>query len=528
MTNKRLSVLLETEGTYPYAGGGVSTWCDILSKELSQIDFYIYAITGTPVNKLKYSVPKNVLKIQQIPLWGSAEPSEHILPDIPFSNIYLRKKQTTENVVEKDFLPLFKSLIKQILDPIAQPVFLADVFHKMYRYFLKFDYKETFRSKVVWKMFKQEVLAFYQEKLNDSGDDVIPTVFDMTTAMRWLYFYLMGIHAPVPKTDITHATIAGFCGLASIISKLEYKTPMVVTDHGVFIREKYIAISNAEFSFFAKKFLMNLSTLVSKLCYLYADQVSPVANFNIRWEKHFGANKAKIKTIYNGIDPAIFVPKNKPEKSKGRPTVVAAAHIFPLKDIETMIRSCAVVRREIQDVKFIVYGSLDVAPDYANKCQGLIKELNLEKNFELGGFHNKPTEIYNEGDISALSSISEGFPYTVLESMACSRPVVATDVGGVKEALEGFGIVVKPRDAESFGAGVIKLLKDHELRQYLGRLAREQVILKFKISDSIDQYFEAYQKLASPQQQYRLDSIEKPFEEYYKKADISLLKMLYI
>ena len=80
--------------------------------------------------------------------------------------------------------------------------------------------------------------------------------------------------------------------------------------------------------------------------------------------------------------------------------------------------------------------------------------------------------------------------------MSCARPVVATDVGGVKEALDGFGVIVKPRDANAFGQGVIKLLKDEETRQNMGRLAREEVILKFKISTSIDQYLNAYQSFA--------------------------------
>ncbi|OQX88354.1 hypothetical protein B6D60_02305 [candidate division KSB1 bacterium 4484_87] len=517
MKKNRTSVLMETEGTYPYAGGGVSTWCDILASELNQVDFYVYAITGTPTFKLKYSVPKNVRKIQQIPLWGTVEPSEYILPDVPFSEIYLRRKKTTEKIIEENFIPLFQPLIRQILSPDDQYILLADVFHRMYRYFLVYDYKETFRSRLVWEAFKKEVMDYYYDR---AQDEEIPSIFDITTTMRWLYFYLMGIHAPIPETDVTHATIAGFSGLASIISKLEYGTPMIVTDHGVFVRERYIAISNSDFSFFAKKFLMNLSIIVSKLCYTFADQVSPVANFNIRWEKLFGANQKKIKTIYNGIDPSIFVPKSKPEKSQGRPTVVAAAHLIPLKDIETMIRSCDYVRKRIPNVKYIVYGSLEVAPDYVAKCRKLIKELNLEENFELGGYHNKPTEIYNEGDISVLSSISEGFPYTVLESMACGRPVVATDVGGVKEALSGYGVIVKPRDAEAFGEGVIKLLENREYRQHLGRLAREQVLLKFQISTSIDYYREAYERLSKmkkkPTSKIR-DITEKPDKKMFDK-----------
>ena len=386
-------------------------------------------------------------------------------------------------------------MIKQILQPDEQFASMGKVFHQMYRYFQKYDYKETFRAQSVWQTFKADVFTFYNE--NETEAEEMPSAYDITTTMRWLYYYLMEIHAPVPETDVAHATIAGFSGLMGIISKLEYNTPFIVTDHGVFVRERYIAISSSEFTYFSKKFLMNLSSLVSKLCYVYADLVAPVANFNKRWESRFGADVEKIKTIYNGIDPEVFVPKNKPEKTAGRPTVVAAAHLIPLKDIETMIRSCKVVRKEIPNVRYVVYGSLDVAPDYSEKCSRLIKELNVEENFELGGFHSKPSEIYNEGDISALSSISEGFPYTVLESMSCARPVVATDVGGVKEALEGYGVIVKPRDANAFGEGVIKLLKNDEVRQNMGRLAREQVLLKFRNSTSIDHYLEAYQKFAA-------------------------------
>jgi polysaccharide biosynthesis protein PelF len=146
-----------------------------------------------------------------------------------------------------------------------------------------------------------------------------------------------------------------------------------------------------------------------------------------------------------------------------------------------------------------VYGSLDADPLYTKKCQLLIKQLKLEENFILAGHHPNPSEIYNEGDISVLSSISEGFPYTVIESMACARPVVATDVGGVREALEGFGIIVRPRDPKALAEGIIKLLTDHELRETLGRRAREEVLAKYRTNLTIEEYkksyFEAIQKL---------------------------------
>jgi glycosyltransferase involved in cell wall biosynthesis len=171
---------------------------------------------------------------------------------------------------------------------------------------------------------------------------------------------------------------------------------------------------------------------------------------------------------------------------------VAAARVFPLKDIEMMIRSAAVARDLMPDVQYLVYGSLDADIPYVERCRALIAELGLEEVFTFAGHHSKPADLYNEGDISALSSISEGFPYTVLESMACARPVVATDVGGVREALEGYGILVPPRDHVAFGEAVVTLLADPDLRARLGRQAREAVLARFRTAHSVDGYRRFY------------------------------------
>ena len=109
---------------------------------------------------------------------------------------------------------------------------------------------------------------------------------------------------------------------------------------------------------------------------------------------------------------------------------------------------------------------------------------DLKEHFIFGGFHDQPNMVFNEGDISILTSISEGFPYTVLESMSCGRPVVSTDVGGVKDAIADCGIMCKPRDPQSLADGVIKLLKDADLRIELGKKGRERVLLNFTIKKS--------------------------------------------
>jgi len=263
--------------------------------------------------------------------------------------------------------------------------------------------------------------------------------------------------------------------------------------------ERYLALATDKLSRFSKRFLLNLSAYASRIIYACADQISPVCDYNQRWELRYGGTADRIRTIYNGIDPGVFTPHEKPEKTRHSPTVVAVARIFPLKDIETMIRSCAMVREDVPDVQYIVYGPTDVDLPYTKRCMDLIGEYALERCFIFGGFHPKPHEVYNEGDLSILSSISEGFPYTVIESMACARPVVATAVGGVPEALEGYGILARPRDYRALAHGVVKLLRDHELRQGLGKVSRDRVLLRFRTTLTMNEYMQTYLTLSGRQ-----------------------------
>ncbi|HMI07914.1 MAG TPA: glycosyltransferase family 4 protein, partial [Flavobacterium sp.] len=111
----------------------------------------------------------------------------------------------------------------------------------------------------------------------------------------------------------------------------------------------------------------------------------------------------------------------------------------------------------------------------------------------LAGYHDKPQQLFCEGDVSILTSISEGFPYTVLESMSCGIPVVATDVGGVTEALDDkCGFICKPKDHEALGQSVVTLLQDENMRKRMGAYARKKVIDNFTIDKFIKEYEIAY------------------------------------
>ena len=485
---KKLEVMMIFEGTYPFNGGGVSTWAHILCDKVKNVNYTLYSVNANYEESPKFKLSQTVKKVIQLPMWSPLEPSELNTVDKKYYKIVSRKVKEDEAEVITVFVPLFEKLIDLIFQEQANVNEIDETIFQMWRFFQKYDYKKTMKSLPVWTSFQNSISHVIAQDANYAA-----SLFDFTVAMRWLYRFLLPISIQVPKMDVSHISLSGFPVLPALILKYKYGTPIIATEHGVFIRERLIAINTSEYSFFLKNFLIKFSECITKLAYHKTDIILSVNKFNISWEKLYGANPDKINVVYNGIDHNLFVPAEKPSQLKNIPTVVAAARIFELKDILTMIRSCAVVVKEIPNVSFLIYGDNNAVPAYTKACTNLIKELKLEKNFIFAGHHNNPQKLYCEGDISILTSISEGFPYTVIESMSCGIPVVATDVGGVTEALnEECGIICKPKDHEGIGQSVIKLLKDTELRKKMGEAARERVIAHFTIEKFIRNYEVAY------------------------------------
>lgn len=511
---KKLDVMMIFEGTYPFNGGGVSTWAHILCDKIKNANFTLYSVNANYEEKPKYTLNKSVKKIIQLPMWSPLEINELEISDKKFYKTVSRKEKNDQDAIVKVFVPLFEKLIQLIFTENANVQEIDSTVYQMWLYFQKHDYKKTMSSLPVWKAFQQNISQTIAK-----DEHYKATLYDFTVAMRWLYRFLMPISVQVPKMDVSHISLAGFPVIPALILKYKYGTPIVATEHGVFIRERLIAINSSEFSFFLKNFLIKFSECITKLAYYKTDVILSVNKFNLSWEKRYGADPDKINVVYNGIDHTLFVPTPKPAQLQNTPTVVAAARVFELKDIHTMIRACAVVAKEIPNVKFLVYGDNNAVPAYTQSCNALIKSLSLEKNFIFAGHHNNPHELYCEGDLSILTSISEGFPYTVIESMSCGIPVVATDVGGVTEALtDDCGMICKPKDHEGIGNSVIKLLKDKDLREKMGVAARARVIENFTIDTFIHNYEAtynfAYSASKSDKPDYSNTMLKKALEDW--------------
>src|SRR5436190_4927615 len=116
----RLSVLLTTEGTFPYHRGGVSTWCHALTNELSDIDFTVLAITMHPYLEPQYALAPNVRGVITVPLWGTEDPAEYG-DHASFPDYLQRRWSTTRRDIEQEFLPAYETFLNQLVDPTHTP-----------------------------------------------------------------------------------------------------------------------------------------------------------------------------------------------------------------------------------------------------------------------------------------------------------------------------------------------------------------------------------------------------------------------
>src|ERR1700691_928292 len=111
---KPISVLLTTEGTYPFYAGGVSTWCHRLTHGLPDIDFTLLAVVTNPYPPIKHELAPNVQGVIKVPQWGLLQPAEYSNHQ-PASIVLRNLWDTTRQRISASFKPLFERFIALIL-----------------------------------------------------------------------------------------------------------------------------------------------------------------------------------------------------------------------------------------------------------------------------------------------------------------------------------------------------------------------------------------------------------------------------
>lgn len=486
----RLSVLLTTEGTYPYHKGGVSTWCHALTSKLPDVDFTILAVSMNPYLEQVYTLSPNVRQLVTVPLWGTEDPAEY---GTDSTIEFLRRRwRTTGETVASQFVPAYAQLLRECVAARSDPTAVADAIIRLHDYLATFDYQRTMTDRAVWETFAQITTNAWIRETHAKDPAALGELAD---AWRLLFRLLTVLSTPVPRTDLAHSAASAFCGLPCVIAKLKWGTPFLLTEHGVYLREQYLNLSRSVRSTFVRWLLLHVISAVADLNYALADQLSPVCRYNTRWEQWRGVDNERIRVIYNGADPQRFSPAPNAASNKTRPLVVNVGLIFPLKGQIDLIEAAALVRRTVPDVEVRLYGNAS-DHDYHRMCETRVRELGLAGTVVFAGATKEPWEVYRQADIVAAASISEAFPYAAIEAMLSGATIVATDVGGVREALGPAGVLVNPHDPEALAAAIVQLLASPADRRRLGDAARARAVRHFTEGKFVEEYRATYRRLA--------------------------------
>lgn len=495
-TSEALKVMLVTEGTYPFHWGGVSTWCHLLIRDLPEVNFTVFSIAADPHLTPQITLLDNVVDFRPIPLWGIREATE-LNQNLGMLELLKKKQHTSEEIIAEKFVPIFSSFIRDLFLSDSEPERLGEYLHKMYRFYLEHNFDTVMRSKAVWDSFVDTVQqSFPQSAANYGYPNAEFALEDITTALQWLYHWFFPLANPLPKVDVTHTSMAGISTMIGIVAKLEYGTAFLLSEHGIYLRERYLEEAQSSGSLFLKLFKLRFARRMTDLSYAASDQVSPCCDYNQRWELQSGAVKDRLRTIYYGADDQKFYAAGKPIGEP--PVVVWVGRINPLKDVMTLLKAAALVHESRPDIKFQLYGSppLEDIP-YYEECKALQSSLGLEEAVIFKGYASNTAEAYNEGDVVVLSSISEGFPFATLEAMLCGKPIVATSVGGIPEQIAGCGFVVEPRNPKEMADAILKLMNDKELCAQLGVAAREKALQEFSVRQSREAYMTSYYRITN-------------------------------
>ncbi|MEV6203997.1 GT4 family glycosyltransferase PelF [Streptomyces sp. NPDC051771] len=473
-------VTMLTEGTYPHVHGGVSTWCDQLVRGMPEVTFEILALTGSGREPVTWELPPNVTRHTAFPLWG--HPRGPAAPT--------RARRPPRGRARRRFLASYEHFLLALLDPdaghdLAGPLYELAALAREGRLTPALRSEAALRSLMwIWTMPHLPTRA--------AG----PTVHDALTATDLLEHALRPLGARIADGSVAHAVSSGLATLPALAAQHFEGVPFLLTEHGIYLRERYLGYRTEAQRWPVKALMLGFYRELNSLGYRQADLITPCNQYNRRWEERGGAPADRIRTVYNGVDPALF-PEAGPEPET--PTLSWCGRIDPIKDLETLIRAYAISRAELPELRLRLFGPVPAGnEDYRTLLEKLAAELGVADGVSFEGRVSDVPSAYAAGSVVMLSSISEGFPFSLIEAMSCGRATVSTDVGGVREAVGDAGVVVPPREPAVMAAAASALLRDGARRAELGRQARQRVIDEFTLHRSVDGFRRIYRELAAP------------------------------
>ncbi len=204
-----------------------------------------------------------------------------------------------------------------------------------------------------------------------------------------------------------------------------------------------------------------------------------------------GRTTAPIRLIYNGVDlssydhtePCCTLPEEY-GLEPGSQIVGVVARLEPEKGHPTLLEAWPAVLRAVPDVYLLIVGE----GSRREALEGLARQLRIAHRVVFTGRRDDVPSVTAALDVAVLPSYREAQGLSILEALALSRPVVASNVGGIPEMItDGVnGLLVPPHDPDALAAAIVRLLRDHPLADTLGRRGHDMVHDRFCIDLMVD------------------------------------------
>ena len=212
-----------------------------------------------------------------------------------------------------------------------------------------------------------------------------------------------------------------------------------------------------------------------------------------------GVPPARAVTVHEGVDlervHAAPVARLHEELwlPHGSPVVGNVAALVPHKGQRYLVQAVPQILREQPDVRIVIAGEGELR----EALQHQIAQHHLEKHVILAGFRPDVLSLHKAFDLFVMSSVTEGLGTSLLDAMACGRPIVATSAGGIPEVVADgeTGILVPPRDHAALAEAIIRLLADTGLREGMGAAGLARVRRQFSAEVMGQNTLRAYQRL---------------------------------
>ena len=480
-------ILIVAEGTYPFVRGGVSSWIHQLITGLNQFTFGVIFLGSRreDYGEIKYELPENLIYFKAAYLFDD----EELPKPLP---------------VEKN-----KKLLKRLEDihTLIKEGKVPEELLSVETYTRKITEKEFLYGRTSWEFITDSYLKL-------ARDNPFVEYFWTVRNIHLPVWRVSRIVGELPETAIIHSPSTGYAGFLSSLLGKRWKRPFILTEHGIYTRERKIDILISDFireeKFFfqreygevghIKELWINFFLLLGKLSYTAADRIVSLYEDARQVQISLGAPPEKTEVIPNGIKVEQYLEARK-KNSEAPPVIALIGRVVPIKDIKTFIKAMRIVVDRMPEAEGWIVGPTDEDPEYYEECRKLVNVLRLNKNVKFLGFRNVK-EILASVRLTTLTSISEGMPLVVLESFAAGVPCVATDVGACRQLIYG-GISDEDTNLGKAGEVVPVASPGEAAESYIKFLtnrgewerARKVAVERVEKFYSHQQFLEGYRKL---------------------------------